>query len=380
MNRNRNTLISVIVPAYQAETTISRALQSILAFRSLSVEVIVVDDGSNDATASIVARIATADSRVRLIRQKNGGRSSARNVGVSASKGEWIMFLDSDDYLLPKAEDVLISSLETHGDATLLVFGMITSGDRRVLTAFPDPETVLENHGGVTVSARDLAATMIDGTWPDLVPNPGNYEIDTCWARLYRRSRLMELGSLLSDDWNPFPVGVRFSEDRLFNIAYLQATGEGTVVFEATPVYCWDFGESSTAAVIKAEDAKGLTVYHERLAQLVERALLNEEQARFMFGAQAVEQFRRAIVATVNPPTIKSLCEVWREVLVDSLIRRDLPCAPGRYAGKAHAWRYAMRWLSEGHVLLAITLYRMAFHLQRPLKNLCVHSHVLAVI
>ncbi len=90
--------ISVVIPAYNAEQTIGRTLDSVLAQTRAADEIIVIDDGSADATADI---IRTYGGKVRLIQQENAGVSVARNAGIEAASGDWIAFLDGDDEWLP---------------------------------------------------------------------------------------------------------------------------------------------------------------------------------------------------------------------------------------------------------------------------------------
>ena len=92
-------VISVIIPVYNKEKYIETALRSVLSQSLRDIEVIVVDDGSTDKSASIAAHAAESDSRVQLIRIPNGGVSNARNIGLSYASGEWIQFLDADDRL-----------------------------------------------------------------------------------------------------------------------------------------------------------------------------------------------------------------------------------------------------------------------------------------
>ena len=88
--------ISVIIPTYNREKTILRALQSVLNQTYSNLEVLVIDDGSTDGTAEVVKGVE--DSRVRyVLLKKNGGASNARNIGVNMASGEWIAFQDSDD-------------------------------------------------------------------------------------------------------------------------------------------------------------------------------------------------------------------------------------------------------------------------------------------
>jgi glycosyltransferase involved in cell wall biosynthesis len=103
--------VSAIIPAYNAEGFIARAIDSVLRQTHRNVEIIVVDDGSTDST---VALIQSYGERVRLISQRNGGPSRARNTGVSSSSGEYLAFLDADDWWDPTKIEQQISSLQTN--------------------------------------------------------------------------------------------------------------------------------------------------------------------------------------------------------------------------------------------------------------------------
>jgi len=89
---------SVIIPAYNSENTLARAIDSLLAQNYPAQEIIVVDDGSTDGTPDVVARYGK---KLRYIRQDNAGVSSARNHGVKAASGDWLAFLDADDWYYP---------------------------------------------------------------------------------------------------------------------------------------------------------------------------------------------------------------------------------------------------------------------------------------
>ena len=91
--------ISVIIPVYNAEKTIRRCLESIMSSEYEEYEVIVVDDGSTDNSASILFEYVNRDRRVKIINQPNSGPSIARNKGLELAEGEIIAFVDSDDYV-----------------------------------------------------------------------------------------------------------------------------------------------------------------------------------------------------------------------------------------------------------------------------------------
>ena len=91
--------ITFIVPVYNVEKYIYRCVQSILKQSYSNIEVILVDDGSTDASGEIIDEMASEDVRIKVIHQKNSGVSTARNSGLMTASGEYILFIDGDDYI-----------------------------------------------------------------------------------------------------------------------------------------------------------------------------------------------------------------------------------------------------------------------------------------
>jgi len=106
---NHNSKISIIVPVYNVEHELSRCVDSILNQSYTNIEVILVDDGSTDRCPSICDAFVMKDRRVRVIHKPNGGLSSARNAGLREASGEWILYVDSDDYILNDSCERLIA-------------------------------------------------------------------------------------------------------------------------------------------------------------------------------------------------------------------------------------------------------------------------------
>jgi len=119
----------VVIPCYNQAHFLDEAIESVLSQSYTNFEVIVVDDGSEDETARVASGYALEDPRVRLIRQENRGLAGARNRGLAESKGEYVVFLDSDDRLLGEALAVGVRELESHPECAFV------SGICRKITA-----------------------------------------------------------------------------------------------------------------------------------------------------------------------------------------------------------------------------------------------------
>ena len=104
-------LISVIVPIYKVEKYLHKCIDSILAQTYTNLEIILVDDGSPDNCGKICDEYAAKDSRIKVIHQPNGGLSAARNAGLDIATGDYIGFVDSDDYIAPDMYEKLYNAL-----------------------------------------------------------------------------------------------------------------------------------------------------------------------------------------------------------------------------------------------------------------------------
>ena len=174
--------VSVIIPAYNAEAFISQTLDSVLAQTLEDFELIVVDDGSADATASIVEGYAARDGRVSLLRQANSFGGVARNTGMAHASGEYFYFLDADDLVEPDALRTLVAGAR-RCDADVVV-----CRSRKFDTDTGDTETIhyaLRDWPLETpLSQQQVAATLFRSVvgWP--------------WDKLFRADFIRETGLL----------------------------------------------------------------------------------------------------------------------------------------------------------------------------------------
>ena len=103
MSGMNNPKVSIIVPIYNLESYIEQSVRSLLAQFYQDIEIILVDDGSKDASLSIIEQLAASDSRIVYTSQPNGGAAKARNTGLALATGDFITFVDGDDMLSPNA-------------------------------------------------------------------------------------------------------------------------------------------------------------------------------------------------------------------------------------------------------------------------------------
>lgn len=150
--------VSVVVPVYNVEDYVEKCLRSILGQTFTDIEVLAVDDGTKDSSGEICERIAAEDSRLRVIHQENQGLGGARNTGIEAAAGEWLLLVDSDDWLEPGILERALSAGEKHG-ADMVMFAFQTVDEQgRVLQKFVEDvplDTPLspQEHGEVLFTA-----------------------------------------------------------------------------------------------------------------------------------------------------------------------------------------------------------------------------------
>lgn len=161
-----NQTISVIVPVYNVAAYLPQCLDSILSQDYEDLEIILIDDGSADASGCICDRYAQKDPRIHVIHQKNGGAASAKNAGLRIATGEYLAFVDSDDYLEPGAYGFLMNILrETGADAVQGSFREIYRNhteEQRI------PGETLEEYGYLLRFPKDFSCALL-------------------WNKLYRR-------------------------------------------------------------------------------------------------------------------------------------------------------------------------------------------------
>lgn len=165
-----NPLVSIIVPVYNVERYIHRAVESILNQSYRNIEIILVDDGSSDNCPQICDEYALKDKRIKVIHKKNGGLSDARNVGINIIKGEYITFVDSDDYIAANAIERFLQEMQAQNvDAICCGFSIIDSNG--------EIYDCCRCEKNIQYTGTDTAKRLIQDLYP----------YNFAWAKLYKK-------------------------------------------------------------------------------------------------------------------------------------------------------------------------------------------------
>ena len=186
--------LSIIVPIYNTGHMLRNCADSILAQTLHDFELILIDDGSKDESAAICDEYAKKDKRVKVVHKQNEGVSIARNTGIAMAKGEYIGFIDSDDWIDEDMYERLCSVADKCASDIVMCDAVTVYGDGR------------EESDTITGLAASKSLDKSDFTPKLLMEMAG-----AAWRCLYRRELLTEHNII-------FPIELKFSEDRIFNI------------------------------------------------------------------------------------------------------------------------------------------------------------------
>lgn len=168
-------LISIVVPVYNVELYLEKCLQSLLAQTYTDFEIILVDDGSTDHSGTICDKYQAMDSRVHTIHQSNGGLADARNTGINAASGEYITFVDSDDWVDERLLAVLWEGIKMGAAISACGFYTVRNGSTKAWRKFNGEYQIL--------SAKDAVKDMMY-----------TKSIDTsAWAKLFHKDCFLKI-------------------------------------------------------------------------------------------------------------------------------------------------------------------------------------------
>lgn len=205
-------MVSIIVPIYNAEQYLRRCVDSILNQEYTDYELLLVNDGSTDASGDICEEYRDRDPRVIVIQKENTGVSDSRNRALDRARGKYLQFLDSDDWITPDATRLFVRAAEEYG------CDMVISDFYRVVGERLSPKGDIEEEGVLT--REEFAAHMME--------NPADFYYGVLWNKLYRRDIVEEHKLRMDTD-------ISWCEDFMFNLEYVRYAE--TFYALRTPVY-----------------------------------------------------------------------------------------------------------------------------------------------
>lgn len=192
-------MVSIIVPIYNAENYLRRCVDSILNQEYTDFELLLVNDGSTDASGDICEEYGDRDPRVIVIQKENTGVSDSRNRALDRARGKYLQFLDSDDWITPDATRLFVRAAEEYG------CDMVISDFYRVVGERLSTKGDIEEEGVLT--REEFAAHMME--------NPADFYYGVLWNKLYRRDIVEEHNLRMDTDIN-------WCEDFMFNLEYIR--------------------------------------------------------------------------------------------------------------------------------------------------------------
>ena len=207
----RTPMVSIIVPVYNVEPYLRQCMDSLVNQTYQNVEIICVDDGSTDASGEILTEYALRSSKVHVIRQENSGLSAARNVGFSFAMGEYVMYVDSDDWIDVRTCEKAVFKAKEHA-ADLVMWPYIREFPNRSA-----PKVIFsEEKTFHAAECRELQRRMIGLLGAELAHPESADALCTAWGKLYRRELIAQNDIRFTDLQR---IGTY--EDGLFNLQYL---------------------------------------------------------------------------------------------------------------------------------------------------------------
>lgn len=213
-------LVSIVVPIYNMEQYLDRCLESVVNQTYERLEILLVDDGSTDSSSTVCDRWAAADSRITVIHKQNGGLGMARNTGLDHASGDYIFFLDSDDYVDTTLVEKCIRSVCKH-NAEIVLFGRYN---------------VYEN-GTVTLGTVKAGRQLYRGSeiQTEILPSLFTYELGfgvSAWSRMYSVKFLKNNALRFVSEREII------SEDAFFSLPLFAAASAVSIVPESLYYYC----------------------------------------------------------------------------------------------------------------------------------------------
>ncbi|RJX41541.1 glycosyltransferase [Paenibacillus pinisoli] len=340
-------IISIVVPIYNMEGYLPRCLDSLLRQTYPLFEIVAVNDGSTDSSLAVLKRYAAADSRIRIIDSANGGVAAARNLGMASCRGEYIGFVDPDDWVEPEMYGEMHAASLEH-DADIVMCGYTREfGTHANPKPFSLPDmTILRGDEVQTGMTRRLVGPIgAETASPEHLDAWG-----TVWSKLYRAELLSKSGIAFED----LSV-IGSNEDTLFNVEAFR--GASSFLFLNRPYYhYWRANEGSITTRYKPELLKQFLVQYDKLGAAAEGGP-NASEYRKALGnriALNVMGLGLNIISRSNPASLRGKLKQLKELLSQPRMKASL----GEFDASASPLVWKL-FFAAARLRLALPIYIM---------------------
>lgn len=235
-------LVSVVIPVYNVENYLNRCVQSVMNQTLKNIEIILVDDGSPDNCPTLCDEFALIDNRIKVIHKKNGGLASARNAGMKIAKGEYLFFVDSDDWLELDGLEILYNDAKKY-NVDFVRYRAIRTGWPNLEENAPCMvEDVREMNGGFYNKdkiIKEIYPRLITTSQLTMGPIVG------AWGSLYRLDFLKENNLYFDEE-------IKFSEDMIFS-AKVVLNCKNFYYREQAGIYHYFYNDKSISKSFRAD-------------------------------------------------------------------------------------------------------------------------------
>lgn len=343
-------MISVIIPIYNVEPYLGRCIDSVLRSGYKDFELILINDGSTDGCLRVCEEYAGRDPRVRVISQENRGVSAARNRGLEACRGEWIVFVDGDDCI---SRDFLeLIARESVQEPDLMLFDFAEEGTAPASG---------ESEGAIRYSREDMPALVRSSLALRQLRDRGNVNFLSSCARAMKKTVIDRYGLRFSEDLSG-------GEDTLFGIEYLLRAESCTYIPRAVYVYNIHRDSSSRRFNPRLADNHALLAgkIQDALSEQGVLSALEPEYHSYVLNLLTSLLFR-SVFSPRNPADFRQKREMCRRLWENEIFRRAMECSSrcGIWERRVFLLLFRLRWYR------ALDLICRVLHIVWGRKGIC---------
>ncbi len=320
-------LVSVIVPVYNTEKDLDRCVSSILSQTYRSIEVLLVDDGSTDKSGTICDEYAKSNDNVRVFHTSNHGAAHARNVGIQEARGEYITFVDSDDYIDDEMIDALMNDMITN-DSDLSISSLHEEKD-----------------------SNDFCISLNSNHEDQILFLSEKYLIFGPTQKMYKTAVAKQIR---------FPDEIKYGEDLLFNLEYLKRINRVSFISKNHYHYCRK--EDSLSTKNRWDMFENDMILHKALQKWYEEIGMLEKKEKAFIYNRTFDTAVNSICSTFKKECPFNFTET--KQLIETIVSDDMVIESAKYANidRYAKWQVGLIKHKKVLILSVIAILERIFH------------------